>query len=1090
MSNRPVCLHALTAARAHPFLLLCGALLILGLGVLMGCAPSPVRVATPTLTPSAVIAPTASAAPVTVTPPTLSSPPPTISYAERPSAISHPPSATSNNLPVIVTEVDLGVNFEYLSRHTVALDPDGKRLFIGVAPTQTLVLSTDNWRAMDPLPVGGDVAMDRQRKRLYVGAPDGVTMFDLDSLQPIGNIPIVAPPYGGTPLVDENAGTVFVIHNGLYAAHPATPNSTERISGTFPSANDPAYAVDAALEADRRLMYISLNNGIPGSNNGNILLIYNYRSGEVIYRDDERSIMSLVTDEGAGRAFVARSRLNAQSVMALTVEQDTVKPLWRLNGIAGSLQVDPQRGRVYIADAQRPHPRLIALDAATGAWLSDVPLPRAYTLVALDAKADQLYLLSRDGRLLVMSGHGAPAPTTASSALLPSTALTGTVVWIAPSPDLANDRTLFAALEPISYSRGLLDGYAGQLMISTDGGSMWSGVAGGLPQHLLVNALAFSPDFARDRTLFAALITPGNLGGGLYVSHDAGHSWRPTMRGLGDAVIVEVVVAPGFPVNQTVFALTRSSGLFRSTDGGATWQRTSYRPDPPVALAARTLAVSPNYVNDHTLIVSTGNTTSISRDGGENWWPVIHDRATHLAYASENVLMGSFASAAVMRSDDGGATWQATSRGLRLNPTATLGEIAIWTDPEQAPSPLSVTALALIYWSDQTSTLYRTMDGGANWQIEISGWPGQAQISTVAFASNGTLFVGTDKGQVRQVRLDELIWSNAPVALDKMSVEAISLSPGYARDRTLFIGNGGMGVFVSTDGGKTWAESNLPARDLSGNRLLLAVSPEYANDQTVFASAGGQAFRSNDGGANWIALTDGLGNFMPASALAVSPQFASDRTVLVGSRTRPPRLMRSTDGGETWSVAVGLPPTGQASVGAIAFAPGNGQVAYTWIDQAGLFRSGDGGATWTRLYSPTAGVDWESLGISPNFLRDRLMFASGPRPQTFLRSADGGASWHPSDSGLPSGLFWAGALAISPDFPRDRVIFLGTDRGVFRSEDGGLTWRLAGVGLPQVNVLALALSPDFASDRMIFAGLADRGLYVSTDGGQSWKPAK
>jgi len=1050
---------------------------------LAGCAPIPIRVSTPTFSSSTIVTPTASAAPVTVTPSPISSPPSATGYPPREAAIA-------NDLPAIVTDIDLGVRFEYLSRHAVALDLEGKRIFIGVVPTQTLVLSTDNWRAMDPLPVGGDVAIDRQRKQLYVGAPEGVAVFDLDSLQPIGDIPIVAPPYGGTPLVDENTGTVFVIHNGVYVIRPATLNSTERLSSTFPSTGDPAYAVDAALGADHHWLYVSLNNGIPGSNNGNTLSIYDYLSGTVVYQDDERSIMSLVTDESSGRAFVARSRLNAQSVAALTVEQYTVKPLWRLNGIAGSLQVDPQRGRVYIADAQRPNPRLIALDAATGTWLGDVPLPRAYTLVALDAKADQLYLLSRDGRLLVMSGHGAPALATALPAMQSSAALTGTVVWIAPSPDFANDHTLFAALEPISYSRGLLGGYAGQLMVSTDGGSTWSGVAGGLPPHLLVNALAFSPDFARDRTLFAALLTPGNSGGGLYVSNDAGRSWRPTMSGLSDTVIAEVVVAPGFPVNRTVFALTSSSGLFRSTEGGATWQRTSYRPDPPVALAARTLAVSPSYVSDHTLIVSTGSATSISRDGGENWWPVIQDRATHLAYATADVLMGSFASAAVMRSDDGGATWQAASRGLRLSPTATPGQIAVWANPEQTGNPSSVTALALIHSSDQTSTLYRTMDGGASWQIETSGWPGQAQLSTMAFAPDGTLFVGTNTGQVRKVNLSELTWSNAPVALDKMSVEAITLSPNYARDRTLFIGNGGMGVFVSTDGGKTWAESNLPARDLSGNRLLLALSPEYAGDQTVFASAGGQVFRSDDGGANWIALTNGLGNFMPISALAVSPQFASDRTVLVGSRARPPRLMRSTDGGETWNAARGLPPSGRAGVGAIAFVPGSGQVAYTWIDQAGLFRSGDGGAMWTRLYSPTVGADWGALGISPNFLRDRLMFASGPRPQISLRSADGGASWHPSDSGLPSGLFWAGSLAISPDFPRDRVIFLGTDRGVFRSEDGGLTWRLSGVGLPQANVLSLALSPDFASDRTIFAGLADRGLYVSTDGGLSWKPAK
>ena len=73
---------------------------------------------------------------------------------------------------------------------------------------------------------------------------------------------------------------------------------------------------------------------------------------------------------------------------------------------------------------------------------------------------------------------------------------------------------------------------------------------------------------------------------------------------------------------------------------------------------------------------------------------------------------------------------------------------------------------------------------------------------------------------------------------------------------------------------------------------------------------------------------------------------------------------------------------------------------------------------------------------------------------------------------------------------RDRLICLGTDKGVFRSDDGGVTWKASSVGLPQAGVLSLALSPNFADDHTIFAGLVERGLYVSTDGGANWKAAR
>jgi photosystem II stability/assembly factor-like uncharacterized protein len=145
------------------------------------------------------------------------------------------------------------------------------------------------------------------------------------------------------------------------------------------------------------------------------------------------------------------------------------------------------------------------------------------------------------------------------------------------------------------------------------------------------------------------------------------------------------------------------------------------------------------------------------------------------------------------------------------------------------------------------------------------------------------------------------------------------------------------------------------------------------------------------------------------------------------------------------------------------------------------------------VFSPTGTTSWslQSLGISPDFARDRLMFAGFVGAENFRRSADGGTTWHPSNLGLPPGLIWGSAIFLSPNFDHDRVVYLGTDRGVFRSDDGGVTWaKLPNTGLPQAGVLSLALSPNFSVDRTLFAGLAERGLYVSTDGGTTWMAAR
>ena len=104
--------------------------------------------------------------------------------------------------------------------------------------------------------------------------------------------------------------------------------------------------------------------------------------------------------------------------------------------------------------------------------------------------------------------------------------------------------------------------------------------------------------------------------------------------------------------------------------------------------------------------------------------------------------MGSFADVGVLRSDDLGATWQAASRGLRLDATSRL---TLSLSPD---FPRDQTALALSQ-SFEESALYRTTDGGASWQVEVSNWAGQARITALTFSPDGSLFLGLSDGQVR-----------------------------------------------------------------------------------------------------------------------------------------------------------------------------------------------------------------------------------------------------------------------------------------------------------------------------------------------------
>jgi photosystem II stability/assembly factor-like uncharacterized protein len=114
--------------------------------------------------------------------------------------------------------------------------------------------------------------------------------------------------------------------------------------------------------------------------------------------------------------------------------------------------------------------------------------------------------------------------------------------------------------------------------------------------------------------------------------------------------------------------------------------------------------------------------------------------------------------------------------------------------------------------------------------------------------------------------------------LTNRNVFALALSPGYATDHTLFAGTEGGGVFRSGDGGASWSAVNAGLANRSVQAL--ALSPSYATDRTLFAGTLGGVGKSTDGGASWSAMNDGLGSLFVQS-LALTP--TSPRTIFAGT---------------------------------------------------------------------------------------------------------------------------------------------------------------------------------------------------------------
>ena len=334
---------------------------------------------------------------------------------------------------------------------------------------------------------------------------------------------------------------------------------------------------------------------------------------------------------------------------------------------------------------------------------------------------------------------------------------------------------------------------------------------------------------------------------------------------------------------------------------------------------------------------------------------------------------------------------------------------------------------------------------------DIEGIPGPSKTFYVASAAGGIWKTTNNGTTFRPLFQDERVVSLGDIAIAPSDTMQIWAGTGEEDSRNSISPGGG--IYKSVDGGMTWELKGLEATEHIGR---IVVHPEDPN--TVWVAALGALWRSNpergiykttDGGDTWD-----LVNFVSEKAgfvdLAIHPK---DPEVLLASsweRERGPYylqsggpgsgLWKSTDGGDSWNrVEGGGLPEGELGRIGIAYAPSYPQVVYLMVEAnpvegedgdeqrtSGLYRSQDGGETWTHMNTfNTRPFYYSEVKVDPAD-PDRVYFSS-------LRfTTDGGetAATAGQEVHVDYHAFW-----IDPNDP-ERVI-LGNDGGIAVSFDQG-----------------------------------------------------